>query len=84
MCNCVRTVFADLKPQQKSLVASIVLFGDPLFNPKDSSNNRGSYTPGFEGVDIALYGDKCSKIQGAWTQRFQDYCTYGDPIVVTI
>jgi hypothetical protein len=76
----VRNVFADLKPQQKSLVASVVLFGDPLFNPKDSSINKGNYTPGFEGIDLALYGDKARKIQRAWSQRFQDYCTYADPI----
>lgn len=76
----VRKAFAELESAQKSYVASVVLFGDPLFNPKDSSINMGNYTPGFRGIDIALYGDKATKVPPKWNQRFQNYCTYGDPV----
>jgi hypothetical protein len=51
-----------------------------MFNPKDADINRGNYSPGFHGVDLALYGDKATKIPGNMSQRFQDYCTYGDPV----
>ena len=76
----IRKVFYGLKSAQQSHVASAVFFGDPLFSPKDATINKGNYTPGFQGIDIALYGDRATTIPTKWSQRFQDYCTYGDPV----
>lgn len=76
----VRKAFAELKQKQQSLVASVVLFGDPLFNPKDTSIDRGNYSPLWSGIDISLYHDKATKVHAKWSQRFQDYCTIGDPV----
>lgn len=76
----VRKAFADIPEWQKKRVASVVLFGDPQFNPKDDSIDRGDYASRFPGIDIGLYGEKATKTQGVWRNRIQDYCTVGDPV----
>jgi hypothetical protein len=75
----VRNAFLNLKDTQKRSVAAVALFGDPLFNPKDTQIVRGTFL-NFTGIDISLLGDRATKIPGAWNQRFVDYCTFGDPV----
>lgn len=40
----------DLSPSQRSRIAGVVIFGDPYFNPADSTPDVGSYDPNRHGA----------------------------------
>ena len=64
----------NLTASQRSLIAQIVLFGDPRFNPAISGIDRGGYNPRLAGV----FGART--IASLWYPKMRDYCALRDPV----
>jgi hypothetical protein len=69
--------YAHLKASQRSRVAGLVLFGDPMFSPFDFSFDAGSYSMFLRG---SYPGPALRFGLFAATQNIHSYCTSGDPV----
>lgn len=79
----VETAFLDLSATEKGYISSVVMFGNPLFNPKDYSIDMGDYPSALNGAAFhsPLAGLwQPTTISSAWSQKFESYCTLGDPV----
>jgi hypothetical protein len=59
---------------QRGLIAQVLLFGDPRFNPTVDTVDRGNYNPKLSGV----FGSRT--IASVWYSKLRDYCASRDPI----
>jgi len=64
----------NLTAGQRALIAQILLFGDPRFNPAISGIDRGDYNPSLQGV----FGART--IASLWYSKMRDYCALHDPV----
>jgi hypothetical protein len=64
----------NLTAGQRALIAQILLFGDPRFNPAISGIDRGDYNPSLQGV----FGART--IASLWYLKMRDYCALHDPV----
>ena len=64
----------NLTAGQQALVAQVLLFGDPRFNPAISGIDRGNYSPSLQGA----FGART--IASLWYPKMRDYCALHDPI----
>jgi hypothetical protein len=62
----------NLTASQRALIAQVVLFGDPRFNPAVGAIDRGDYNPGLQGV----FGART--IASLWYSKMRDYCAMRD------
>lgn len=64
-------------------IKAIVLFGDPLFNPKLIANNKGTFDTGLYGIWTSPFGHGTLPVRqfpASMTNRAASYCVAGDAI----
>jgi hypothetical protein len=78
--DAVGDAFGWLNSAEKKHIAAVVMFGDPVFNPRQPSADHGDYSSNLSGILVKVFREKPRVFLGVQNNLFLNFCTRGDPV----